>query len=126
LISASLRESSKFLDLWRLRDITPVVSHYVVGEVVRNVRSPGHGARLSSLLLRTEIVSDADAQVIPSHVRLDFKDQPILAAAIFASVDFLVTGDKNHFDHLYSKRVSGVYVINPGDFQALYEDRLSE
>lgn len=126
VISASLKEGSRFLDLWRLRDITPVVSHYVIGEVVRNVRSPSHDARLSSLLMRTEIVSDADARLIPANVRLISKDEPILAAAIAASVDYLVTGDKNHFGHLYLKRVSGVYVINPGDFLALYEDRLPE
>jgi len=126
LISASLKEGSNFLDLWRLRDVTPVISHYVMDEVLRNVRSPGHDSRLSSLLERTQIVSDADARVIPSQVRLVAKDQPILAAAIAASVDYLVTGDKNHFGHLYAKKVFGVYVINPADFLALYEDRLPE
>jgi len=126
LISASLKEGSDLLDLWRLRDVTPVVSHYVITEVVRNVRSPGHDARLSNLLMRSEIVSDADPRFIPTHIRLVSKDQPILSAAIAASVDYLVTGDKNHFGHLYSKKISGVYVINPADFLALYEDRLPE
>lgn len=126
LISASLKDGSDLLDLWRLRDVTPVISHYVIGEVGRNVKSPDHDARLSMLLARTQIVSDADACVIPSHIRLVSKDQPILAAAIAASVEYLVTGDKRHFSHLYSTKVSGVYVINPADFLALFEDRLPE
>ena len=120
VFSASRDEGSRFLDFWRLRDITPVISQYVIGEVVRNVELPDHDARLSALLLQTTIVSDADPRMIPANVRLVFKDEPILAAAIAASVDYLVTGDKSHFGHLYSKRVLGVEVINPGDFLDLY------
>ena len=126
VFSASRDKGSRFVDFWRLRDVTPVVSHYLIGEVVRNVQLPGHDARLSTLLVRTTIVSDADARLIPANVRLVSKDEPILAAAIAASVDYLVTGDKSHFGHLYSKRVLGVEVINPGDFLDLYEDRLPE
>jgi len=126
LISASLKESSNFLDFWRLRDVTPVISHYVVEEVLRNVRSPGHDSRLSGLLTRTKMLSDADARTIPSHIRPVSKDQPILAAAIAASVDYLATGDKRHFAHLYGARVCGVLIISPADFLALHEDRLPE
>jgi predicted nucleic acid-binding protein len=54
------------------------------------------------------------------------KDRPILAAAIAASVDYLITGDKSHFGHLYGTRVSGVYVISPADFLGQYEDRLPD
>ena len=124
--SASLNVSSRFLDFWRLRDVMPVVSQYAIGEVMRNVRFPGHEARLADLLSRAEIVSDADSRMIPSDVRLVSKDQPILAAAIAASVDYLATGDKNHFSHWYSRTVSGVFVINPADFLDLHEDRLPE
>jgi predicted nucleic acid-binding protein len=126
LFSASHKEDSDFLDLWRLREITPVVSHYAIGEVKRNVRSSSHGVRLANLLSRLQIVSDADLGFIPPSVRLASKDQPILAAAISASVDYLITGDKGHFSHLYFKRVSGVYVMPPGDFLSRYEDRLPE
>jgi predicted nucleic acid-binding protein len=126
LFSASLDECSRFLDFWRLREVTPVVSHYAIGEVTRNVWVPGHDARLANLLRRAQIVSDADSQMIPSDVRLVSKNQPILAAAITASVDYLATGDKNHFGHLYSRTISGVLVISPGDFLDLYKDRLLE
>jgi predicted nucleic acid-binding protein len=52
------------------------------------------------------------------------KDRPILAAAISASLDYLVTGDKHHFAHLYGMAISGVQIINPTDFLSLHEDRL--
>ena len=126
LFSASLDESSRFLDFWRLHEVTPVVSQYAIGEVTQNIKFSGHDARLANLLKGTEIVSDADSRMIPSDVRLVSKDQPILAAAIAASVDYLATGDKNHFSHLYSRRISGVLLISPADFLDLYEDRLPE
>jgi predicted nucleic acid-binding protein len=50
----------------------------------------------------------------------------ILAAAIAASADYLVTGDKSHFAHRYSTRVSGVCVFHPTDFLARQEDRLPD
>jgi predicted nucleic acid-binding protein len=124
LFSASRDQGSRFLELWRLRDIAVVTSQYVVGEVSRNIKSIGHNQRFESLLAQTEFVSDADVQLIPANVGLVEKDRPILAAAIAASVDYLITGDKSHFGHLYGTRVSGVYVISPADFLDQYEDRL--
>ncbi len=91
---------------------------------MRNLRFHGHRERFESLLARTQINSDADVRIIPSHVALTAKDAPILAAAISASVDYLATGDKNHFAHLYTTTVAGVYVISPADFLNLYQDRL--
>ena len=126
IFSASRDQGSRFLELWRLRGIAVVTSQYVVGEVSRNIKSIGHNQRFESLLAQTEFVSDADVQLIPANVGLVEKDRPILAAAIAASVDYLITGDKSHFGHLYGTRVSGVYVIAPADFLDQYEDRLPD
>jgi predicted nucleic acid-binding protein len=125
LFSASLYEDSDFLDFWRLRNITPVTSQYAIGEVFRNIRVPAHHLRFESLITRTEIVSDADIRFVPSHITLAAKDRPILAAAIAASVDYLATGDKNHFGLLYNSTVSGVHVLSPTDFHAIHKDRLT-
>ena len=126
LFSASRDQGSRFRELWRLRDIAVVISQYVAGEVSRNIKSIGHNQRFESLLAQTEFVSDADVQLIPANAGLVEKDRPILAAAIAASVDYLITGDRSHFGHLYGTRVSGVYVISPADFLDQYEDRLAE
>jgi len=46
---------------------------------------------------------------------LPLKDAPILAAAVQARCEVLVTGDRTHFGHLYSRRVRGVEVLSPAD-----------
>jgi hypothetical protein len=97
-----------------------------VGEVFRNIKSDGHRERFEGLLAQTEFVSDAYVRLIPADIAVVAKDQPILAAAIAASVDYLATEDKKHFAHLYGTSVSGVLVINPADFLDLFEDRLPE
>ena len=126
LFSASRNDASRFLGFWRLRDTAVITSRHVVGEVFRNIKSVGHRERFEGLLAQTEFVSDADVRLIPADIAMVAKDQPILAAAIAASVDYLATGDKKHFAHLYGTSVSGVLVINPADFLDLFEDRLPE
>jgi predicted nucleic acid-binding protein len=74
--------------------------------------------------MRAQIVSDADVRLIPPNATLAGKDQPILAAAIAGSVEYLATGDKSHFAHLYNKSVLGVRILTPRDFLDLHEDRL--
>jgi predicted nucleic acid-binding protein len=70
------------------------------------------------------MVSDVDVRFVPSHVKLVDKDLPILAAAIAASVDYLVTGDRKHFGLHYNTTVSGVRVLSPADFLTKYKVRL--
>ncbi len=41
------------------------------------------------------------------------KDLPILAGAVFAEVDWLVTYDDEHFGNLYGKDVHGVLILEP-------------
>jgi predicted nucleic acid-binding protein len=125
LFSASSSERSRFLEFWRLREVTPVASRYAIDEVFRNVRIATHHLRCEDLITRTEIVSDADIRFVPAHVVLVAKDRPILAAAIAASVDYLATGDKNHFGLLYNNTVSGVRILSPADFLTIHKNRLA-
>jgi len=46
---------------------------------------------------------------------LPLKDAPILAAAVQARCDVLVTGDRTHFGPLYGRRLRGVEVLSPAD-----------
>jgi predicted nucleic acid-binding protein len=41
------------------------------------------------------------------------KDAPILAAAVQAKADILVTGDRSDFGAFYGKRLRGVEVLTP-------------
>jgi predicted nucleic acid-binding protein len=124
LYSASDREQHRFLQFWQMHDVTPATSMYAVGEVSRNIRQPAHHQRFEALLNRTMLVSDGPIQIIPPSVRLVPKDLAILAAAIHSSVDYLVTGDLNHFGHLYGTTVSHIRILAPAPFLNLFSYRL--
>lgn len=98
-----------------MKNIYPVTSAYVIGETRRNLL-PFQVARFDELLAQTELFPDPKVCVLPLEINLVEKDRPILAAAIHAGVDFLVTGDKRHFGHLYHKTAAGVRITSPADF----------
>jgi hypothetical protein len=54
-----------------------------------------------------ENVAWAGDQKLPSN------DAPILAAAVQAGVELLVTGDATDFGHLYGKTLRGTEVLTP-------------
>ena len=110
-----------------MAQVTPVTSLFAIGEVNRHIVLSAQQLRFDELIARTGMVSDADLGFVPQSIQMVRKGNcPILAAAIAASVDYLITGDKSHFGHLYGTRVSGVYVITPADFLGLHEDRLPD
>lgn len=45
-------------------------------------------------------------------VKLAEKDRPILCGAIAAQADYLLTGDKKDFGHLFGKTVRGVKIVS--------------
>lgn len=109
-----------------MHGVTPVTSMYSVDEVRRNIKHNEHHLLFEELLKQTMRVSDGPLQFIPGNVHLVAKDKPILATAIFASVDYLVTGDVKHFGHLYGATVSHVKILSPADFLDLYAYRLKD
>lgn len=115
LISGTYSERSRIVGFWRMKNIHPVTSAYAISEVRRNLL-PFQTERFDELLARTEIFVAPEVCVLPSEINLVEKDRPILAAAIHAGVDFLITGDKRHFGHMYHRTVAGVHIISPADF----------
>ncbi len=97
LFSASLKETSRFLQFWTRRDLIPMTSMYVLDEAHRNCRSEIHAARLARLMEQSHLVSDVPGAFLPRGIVLPPKDAPVLVAAIHAGSDYLVTGDKHHF-----------------------------
>jgi predicted nucleic acid-binding protein len=124
LFSASYGLRSRFRRFWEMANVTPVTSPYAVAEVRRHIELPAQRPRFDELIARTRVVSDVNPAFVPQSVRLADKDRPILAAAIAASANYLITGDKNHFSHLYFHKVSQVYVINSPDFLEMHQERL--
>ena len=60
--------------------------------------------------------------VFDLDVKLTDKDRPILCGAIAAHADYLLTGDKKDFGHLYGHTICGVKIVN---VQLLLADLIS-
>ncbi len=124
LFSASHSERNRFLQFWQMEDVTPATSRYAIAEVRPHLKRIGQTGLFDALVARTQLVSDVDLRIIPSQIQLGAKNKPILAAAIGARMDYLVTGDKNHFGHLYNTILLNVYIISPTDFLDRHFERL--
>jgi putative PIN family toxin of toxin-antitoxin system len=96
-----------------------VVSRIVLEEVERNLseKAPHRAALLSVMIniLEPEVVPDPSVEevlVVAQYVAL--KDAPIVAAAIAAGVDYLVTYDRKHLlDPAEVTEKSGLRIVTP-------------
>jgi predicted nucleic acid-binding protein len=93
-----------------------VASPHAIQEARRNLilKSPRGAEALDALLERVEKVAEAGPRTVESAAGhgLQDSDAPILAAAIVAGTDFMVTGDRTHFGHLFGSEVGGVRVVS--------------
>jgi len=120
LFSAAHNRQGNARALFRLaseRGITLVASSYAVEEAVRNIhlKFPEYAAELASLLEGLVLGPEPSSALVSAakDCALPEKDAPILAAAIAARADVLVTGDRRHFGPLYGKSIHEVLVLTP-------------
>ena len=131
LFSAAYRDGSPALLLFELASAGRcrlVTSAFAWDEAHRNItlKYPQCAPSLDALKGQLEYASVPDAAAILSAANrgLPDKDAPILAAALVAKVDILVTGDRTHFGHLYGKVTDGVRVLTLSDsLERLLEDK---
>lgn len=119
LFSAAYREGSTLLRLWDLPGVSILTSGYAAEEALRNAVDQEHLRRLNTLLFLTEITScEPDAQPVrlPDELMLHEKDRPILLAALHARATHLITGDKQHFGHLFGTIVQGICIQTPSAY----------
>jgi predicted nucleic acid-binding protein len=98
-------------------------SQFAREEAARNivVKFPACRQSLSDLLEQVKQTREPPPRLVASAmvVGLPKKDAPILAAAVAAEVDVLVTGDKRHFGPFFGQRVEDVLVLPPLEALAL-------
>jgi len=111
-------EKSRLGALWRVKGVELLSSSYAIEEARRNLSEdlPVALPRLNQLLEQVGLIEERQENSLPDSVRLDPKDTPILLAAIRARADYLLTGDKRHFGHLYGTVVHGIAVTRPAEF----------
>ncbi|MFI4917761.1 MAG: hypothetical protein ACIAS6_14805 [Phycisphaerales bacterium JB060] len=119
LFSAAYREGSSLLRLWGLPNTTVLTSTYAAA--ARNALDSEHQDRVLALLSNTTVVVyDTDGRAgtlyIQSDVSLPDKDWPILLAALDTGSTHLLTGDKQHFGHLFGVTIQGTRIMLPGRY----------
>ena len=104
LFSAAYRENSNLKRLWELTQVKLVSSDYAVTEAERNLNLHEQKMRLSHLMSSVELITRYTLDNIPNDIVLREKDRPILAAAISANANYLITGDVRDFGKLFFKK----------------------
>lgn len=95
-----------------------VIDAYVLEEARRNLAAKGPAGSLEvldALEARMELVPmrTAPAELLRALDWLHEKDRPVLASAIHARCDVLVTGDRTHSGQRFGSAVSGVTICSP-------------
>lgn len=122
IFSAAHNPDGNAMALFKLaaaRKIELVTSRYALEEAARNIalKFPQCVAEFSVViggLLLTAEPSQAATRLAVAR-GLPSKDVPILASAISAGSDALVTGDRRDFGRLYGKIIEGTLVLKPAD-----------
>ena len=115
LFSAAYRENTGLTKLLKFNYTKLVSSDYAIMEAERNLREHHQLQRLKRFIQSLDIITTYNDSLIPNDIKLSTKDRPILAAAIFAKANFLVTGDRD-FEHLFGKKILGVTVLTPSTY----------
>ncbi|MDD5201275.1 MAG: hypothetical protein PHC88_15900 [Terrimicrobiaceae bacterium] len=111
LFSASFpnRHLADFLDELHLHaDL--LTNAYARAEAGRNIAAK-QPKRLAAHEKFAASLGLVPVQLFDLDVSLAAKDQPILCGAIAGKADFLLTGDKKDFGHLFGKTVCGVKIV---------------
>jgi predicted nucleic acid-binding protein len=95
-----------------IRDHSVVSSYYAREEAMRNLllKRPAWEYDCLELIQSIQIVRGLD-RVVP--VEICSKDRPILASALQAQCDFLLTGDRKDFGHLIGDKVGSLQIVTP-------------
>jgi putative PIN family toxin of toxin-antitoxin system len=118
--------SATVLDLCEAESIQMVISQQVLVEADRNFSSklPGLVTQFRQFIrnLAPLMVEDPPATAVQRAATLIAqKDASILAAALGAKVDYLITPDKKHFLNPKVKKSIPIEICSPADFLRIFE-----
>jgi predicted nucleic acid-binding protein len=120
VFSAAHRDHGRAWELIALSaaaSCTVVTSRHALAEARRNLdaKSRGFDERLTTVLARVTLVGEAPAIMVEwaRGEGLPSPDAIVLAAAVHARSDYLVTGDKRDFGSFYGRTLRGVQIIPP-------------
>ena len=122
LFSAALTPDGRaraLFELAGLKEMTLLASPHSIAEARRNIelKYPDRAEELRTLVEQLSETVEANPSMVARAAErgLPAEDAPILAAAIQAHADLLVTGDRTHFGHLYGQTIDGVAAVTPAE-----------
>ncbi|MGH7411496.1 MAG: PIN domain-containing protein [Candidatus Methylomirabilis sp.] len=111
--------AAALIELARVRACDLVSSPHAIEETRRNLtlRYPENQDRLPSILEVVTAVPEAPPELVQwaRDLGLPEQDAPILAAAVHAQADSLVTGDRIHFGRFFGQVEKGVSIVALSD-----------
>ena len=122
LVSAAWKDGSKVARIWQISGVELVTSNFVIAECRRNLFREEQQSRLNHFLLEVRVLEFLRTPILENPPSLPEKDQHIMAAAVLARADFLVTGDRKHFGVWYGGSVCGVRIEPPGRFPLVLDE----
>lgn len=113
---------SKLLHRARVREFSLVSCPFIMKEL-RRILSKKFKLSIEETASAIEPISEAIGEIIEHNLKVsnicrDIDDDNVLACALAAKADYLVTGDA---DLLVIKNYKGIKIITPRDFEALFE-----
>lgn len=102
-----------------LPSVDLLMTEYALNEAERNLhkKSPQSLPEFRNLKPTIKVCqkpsAELESRVSEEAPLVPRKDLPILAGAVLAEVDWLVTYDDDHFEDLYGKEVRGVLILEP-------------
>jgi len=97
--------------VWLTRKDHLMTNSYAKAEAERNLLNKRPEWREGFLTL-AGYITIVPNELLHEDIILSEKDRPILGSAIAARCDYLLTGDKRDFGHLYGKTIAGVKVVD--------------
>lgn len=116
LFSAAYRADSKLSQLWKLKNVILITSAYAIEEARYNLTEQNQQVRLTELVKKLHVISEAPYPNLPDNIKLPDKDQPILQAALFAKASHLLTGDIRHFGKYFGTKVCNIQIMLPATY----------
>jgi predicted nucleic acid-binding protein len=122
VFSAAHREvgnASTLVALARAGRCTLLTSAHALEEAQRNLalKSSAYEERLAEALSAVTVVAEAPPALVEwAHQEgLPLKDAPVLAAAVQAGAEALVTGDARDFGPFFDRTMRGVLILTPAN-----------
>lgn len=107
------------LGLWKIFEMMEVdycTCDYAIQEARRNLPDQEKLVRLGQVLENLEVVPTKTKILSELEKQIRQKDWPILASALQAKCDVLLTGDFRDFGHLFEQKIEGVLIVPPRIF----------